>query len=387
MSNQPFPYYIEDWILWLGRSKDAQGNDIDFPYYKTWPVKLANYDVTFITRSTDSIRKGVGFTQRQLEMATKIVTKYQRQIQKKINRDVGYLSENTPHRLVLREVDRSFSLVEQGNYYHVKFPYDPKLVDRMHEFSSMGTGDFRWDKPRRQWNVAKTERNLALLADFVENCNQQAWYIAPSVAQHIAEINQVRSNPYLVIPHIELIDNSICVVNSNPSLDAGLAEHGFSLTNDIPNTVFSASSFGLSVGPILTKYLNTHYSSIVDALLLTQNEIFLKANSFESCLNISNLELFMKTICAKKWIFVNFMSGTEFSQVIDHAANIDVPGKKVFFTFNGMSRNGEKIMHEVYQEDLSDTVIIADNTSLLRRYLNTTVSPNAERLFFIFARK
>ena len=80
MSNQPFPYYIEDWILWLGRSKDDLGNDIDFPYYKSYPIKLANYDVTFINRSTENIRKGIGFTQRQLAMATKIVTKYQRQI-------------------------------------------------------------------------------------------------------------------------------------------------------------------------------------------------------------------------------------------------------------------------------------------------------------------
>ncbi len=383
MSKQPFPYFIEDWILWLGRSKDAQGNDIDFPYYKAWPVKLANYDVTFITRSNDSIRKGIGFTQRQQEMAVKIVTKYQRQIAQKLNRDVSYLAIDCPSRIELREVDRSFSVTENGNYYHVRFPYDPKLVDRMHKFASLSTGDFRWNKSQRQWNVARTERNLALIVDFVENHNRSAWHIDPAVALHIDTIDQVNRNPYSAIPHLELVGKSIQLLNGNPSLEQGLAAHGFNFNDDVANVVFRADCFGLAIGPILTAHVKTKYSDIADALLISQNEIRSKSKLLDSCLTVDNLEQFMTTIAADSWIFISFsLQTSKFAAMIDCAATANATGEKLFYAGRYRGRDSENFLKEVLSTDLSNSVIISDSVALLTSYMRNAAEPM--RQFYLF---
>lgn len=386
MSKQPFPYYIEDWILWLGRSKDAQGNDIDFPYYKAWPVKLANYDVTFITRSTDSIRKGVGFTQRQQEMAVKIVTKYQRQITQQLGHSVDYLKQHCPHRLVLREVDRSFSLTESSNYYHVRFPYDPPLVDRMHKFAALGTGDFRWDKNKRQWNIAQTERNLALIVDFIDNCNRSAWYVEPAIAQHITQIQLALADPYSAIPHLELVNDCIQVVNSTPGLTQGLSAHGFDLTGDIANLVFRADCFGLGIGPILTAQVKTQYSDIADALLITQNEIQSKSKLLDSCLTVDNLEQFMTTVAADSWIFISFsLKTSKFAAMIDRAVNINATGEKLFYTGGYRGRASEDFLKEVLSTDLSNSVVISDSVALLNSYMRNAAEPM--RQFYLFGEK
>ena len=386
MSKQPFPYYIEDWILWLGRSKDAQGNDIDFPYYKAWPVKLANYDVTFITRSTDSIRKGVGFTQRQQQMAVKIVTKYQRQITQQLGHSVDYLKQHCPHRLVLREVDRSFSLTESSNYYHVRFPYDPPLVDRMHKFAALGTGDFRWDKNKRQWNIARTERNLALIVDFIDNCNRSAWHVEPAIAQHIAQIQLAIADPYSAVPHLELVNDRIQVVNSTLGLTQGLADHGFDLTGDIANVVFRADCFGLGIGPILTAQVKTQYSDIADALLITQSEIQSKSKLLDRCLTVDNLEQFMTTVAADSWIFISFsMKTSKFAAMIDCAVNINATGEKLFYTGGYRERAGDDFLKEVLSTDLSNSVVISDSVALLNSYMRNAAEPM--RQFYLFGEK
>lgn len=386
MSNQPFPYYIEDWILWLGRSKDDLGNDIDFPYYKSYPIKLANYDVTFINRSTENIRKGIGFTQRQLVMATKIVTKYQRQITQKINCDVGYLSTFCPQRLSTREVDRSFSVTESSNYYHVKFPYDPQLVDRMHKFAVLGTGDFRWSKLDRQWNIAKTERNLALIVDFIENCNKHAWHVDATTASHISKIKNILCNPYDAVPHIELVNDKIQVVNSNPSLDLGLATHGFDLNGDIANLVFRADCFGLAVGPILTQQVKAQYSNIADALLATQTEINTKSKLLDSCLTVDNIESFMTTVAVDYWIFISLSgSASLMNKMIAHAANINSTGEKLFYTGRYRSADGEDFIRNALSVGMHNSVVISDSVSLLNSFMRDTEEPL--RQFYLFGEK
>ena len=390
MNNQQFPYYIEDWILWLGRAKDALGNDIDFPYYKAWPVKLANYDVTFIIRSTDSIRKGIGFTQRQLVMATKIVTKYQRQITQKIGRDVGYLDEQCPHRLDLRDIDRSFSLNERGNHYQVKFPYDPQLVDRMHKFALLSTGDFRWDKANRQWNIARTERNLALIVDFMENHNQQAWHVSPSIVQHITAIEKVKLDPCSAIPHLDLVNGQVQVVNSNPHLAAGLAAHNFDFDDDIANLVIRADCFGLAVGPKLTEQVKTQYSNIADALLATQTEIQSQSKAFNSYLTLDNLEQFMTTVRADLWVFISSFSSkdSKFTAMADCAARCtNATGKKVFYEGRLLHKTVSDVNNSLTDIDdvnCTDTIVISDSVALLAKYCSQNRAIQPMRQFYLF---
>jgi hypothetical protein len=188
------------------------------------------------------------------------------------------------------------------------------------------------------------------------------------------------------MPHLELVNDRIQVVNSTLGLTQGLADHGFDLTGDIANVVFRADCFGLGIGPILTAQVKTQYSDIADALLITQSEIQSKSKLLDSCLTVDNLEQFMTTVAADSWIFISFsMKTSKFAAMIDCAVNINATGEKLFYTGGYRERAGDDFLKEVLSTDLSNSVVISDSVALLNSYMRNAAEPM--RQFYLFGEK
>lgn len=386
MSKQ-FPYFIEDWILWMASKRDDLGNEIDFSYYRKPPIKLANYDVSFINRSADGIERGMGFTERQLHAAAKIIAKYQRQIVDKINKDPVYLTETDvpPHRLAVREVDRSFSVRKHQNYYEVRFPYNPVMVDAMHKLSAHSTGDYNWNKSMRCWHVGLTEPNLALLRDFVRSHKNHSWSVDAETRFDFANVDSIRADELAHVPYLDLNDHDkLTAFNTNPHLKAAL-DADFDWNQDLVNAAFRADNYGLRVGPKLTNHIKTHYSNIHKAVLATQAEIFTRSKSLDTNLRINDLEQFMKTIHADRWIFVSFEYGAGLSVMAEEAINIEVPGEKLFYHNSGT--NKFDFFEELKGEDMSNTVVFTDGGLLISRVVPSLLSRPLLRTIYLYGHK
>lgn len=377
----PFPYYIEDWIHWFAKRKDDLGNEIDFPYYKAWPIKLANYDIQFIIRSSDGFIRGVGLTNRQVETAVKIITKYKRQIKQKIDRDIDYIAIDKPLILPIRKVDRSFSIKTLDNYYIVCFPYNPNLVESMHKIAARSSGDFRWDKCRREWVVSKTERNLFLLYQFIhEHSNHvQYWNLDKKIQDHLNIVEEVCNDPEKHRPTLELCNNELVVVNSNKHLDNALKDVDFS---NIPNAVFCADRYGLFVGKNLKNYVEEHYTNISKALTTPQHIILEKMVRLGTFIDITKVEQLMQTVDVDHWVFISYnaMSKRE-SSLINTAINIDTTSEKIFYSSHRSSF--DDFLAEIIAINSKSMVIFVENLVLARRIIASPLMHSALKVLYL----
>ena len=383
MESKPFPYYIEDWILWLGNKRDNSGNTIDFSYYRTPPVKLANYDVGFVNRSAEAIDRGTGFTERQLATAKKIVTKYRRQILTRIKNDPEYLNVPglPPHRLEIREVNRSFTVNKLTDCYEVRFPYNPQMVDGMFRLSMRGTNPYDWDKENRVWRIGLTEINLNLLRSFVSKHSAHGWYIDAATQDDFAEVDAIQADPLAYVPYIDLdFYGKPAAFNTNPHLKDVLAAK-FDWNQDPANAAFRADCYGMRVGPKLTNYIETYYSKIHAALLTSQHDIYDLSQSLDCCLTTENLAEFMRTVQAKYWVFVSFGDSKRLGCMMETAMDVEVAGEKLFFTGRSFKND---IIYEINSLNSREMVLFTDNTMMMKRLAPALMRSAPLRLIYLY---
>lgn len=364
----------------MGSKRDDLGNEIDFPYYRTPPIKLANYDVSFVNRSAEAIGRSTGFTDRQLGTAAKIVAKYQRQISSKLGIDIGYLTElpHPPHRLDIREVDRSFNIRKHSDHYAVQFPYNPAMVDAMHRLSARGTGDYSWNKTAHAWHIGPTEPNLASLREFVQSHNSHSWGIDAATQKDFAAVDAALGNIYAHVPYLELTDTGLTVFNSNSSLDAAL--NSFDFDQDLANAAFSADNYGLHIGPNLTEAVQQQHPAIANILLASQRQLIEDTKTLEVKVHAGTLEQFMKTVHCDHWIFANYDGrGHNISEI---AVNIDVPGEKIFVTHSKQQAVAD-IVDDLNRSGQQRIVVLCDNSMLTTRLWHVLLSKHISRLIYM----
>jgi hypothetical protein len=117
-------------------------------------------------------------TERQGELACKIILKYERQLAAK-GVDVGPIN-NPVWRISLRHMDYSKSLSLKDNQLVLKFPYDTSLINGIKDFQKESQGNVKFDRDTKEWNVALTEFNLSWLHTWAK---QSGFEIDPAVTK------------------------------------------------------------------------------------------------------------------------------------------------------------------------------------------------------------
>ena len=130
-------------------------------------VSLARYDTDVLNSMSTTVNEGRALTERQGELAVKIVVKYKRQLA--VNGvDVAPVEENAQWRLPLRKMDYSRKLNVSGDVIVLSFPYSTELIDELRNFRRESQGGGEWDKENKQWRFALTEYNLVWLTTWAE---------------------------------------------------------------------------------------------------------------------------------------------------------------------------------------------------------------------------
>ena len=122
-------------------------------------ISLARYDVNFLDSVTDGTLGGNSLTDRQAELAIKIVGKYTRQLHAQ-GVDIGTILERPVYRKPLRMIDRRRMVELNDGEIWVRFSFDQKLIEYIRENSKDSQGRVRFDKEQRAWRIAYTEYNL-----------------------------------------------------------------------------------------------------------------------------------------------------------------------------------------------------------------------------------
>jgi len=158
--------YLEDYLEFIGGYRTMAGN---LNYVGTPNVRLANYDQNIVNTLGYQTSTGNGLTDRQYELAKKIVYKYRKQLQLK-----GIaMPEQLELRIPIRHVDRSQTLTydEASNQLLVRFPYNDTLVQSIRGLVSLSCGEFAFDRDSKAWRSDCTLPNLVWLVQWAQNNN------------------------------------------------------------------------------------------------------------------------------------------------------------------------------------------------------------------------
>lgn len=174
--------YLEDYLEFIGGYRDATGKTSSWSMSQ---VRLANYDRTVVDSLANQTISGRGLTDRQHQLAIKIVNKYRRQCSK-----LGVTVPESPLlRIPIRQIDRSQTIEHDvdNNQFLVKFRYDDKLVSELRQFSESSCGHVLFDREHMAWRVGLSQPNLMWIWSWAKDRNFELRFDPVALSQELSE--------------------------------------------------------------------------------------------------------------------------------------------------------------------------------------------------------
>jgi hypothetical protein len=162
-----FPY-VEDYIEIINGDRNPDTGKL-YGLFDNTPavIKLARYDVSIIASMSHATQEAKSLTDRQAELACKLVLKYRKQLTA-IGIDVAPV-ETPKYRLGTRTIDRRLIAELDDTVIVLRFPYDVKLIDSVRELSKLSQGKWSFDGASKSWRIAATETNIIAAVGFARN--------------------------------------------------------------------------------------------------------------------------------------------------------------------------------------------------------------------------
>lgn len=164
--------HVEDYLELIAGLRDTKtgklnSSSLSYLLMFTDPIiSLARYDVSVLDNMVTSISNNVGLTERQAQLACRIILKYRRQLQK-LEIDVTPV-ENPVYRIPLRSMDYSCRIELINDHIHVRFPFDDERITQIREFSKISQGSVRWSREDRHWVAQLSEFNVNWLVSWAK---------------------------------------------------------------------------------------------------------------------------------------------------------------------------------------------------------------------------
>lgn len=273
--------YIEDFIEFLFGSMDANGAPTNRSLYSpVSPINLASYDRNPITSMANfCVRARINkletcLTDRQHELARKIIFKYRRQFLA-----TGITlpeNEELPSRHGIRPIDRSRHLKYDPDEktIELKFPYDPRKITDLHDHATKSAGRFAWSNSAKLWSADLTEGNLALILKLFKDEDLKVDELLEPILT-----DMLKASP-TDLPSFEVRDNMMVLPNCHPRVAEYLESKGWR-AGDIENLAYwtsHAASMELRIDSSVDAILLQKYSELAVSIIKTR-KIALPSNN------------------------------------------------------------------------------------------------------------
>jgi hypothetical protein len=217
--------YIEDYIEFIAGYREINGTKLSTWNGKPSPVSLARYDVGIVESFAHQLDDGKAFTDKQAELAMKIVLKYRKQLS---SLEVEIPEPVPGYRLGIRQVDRTKRISIIDNKLIIKFPYDTDLITLMKVQLKESQGSVEFDTDNKVWCLGITENNINYAITMGRANNFE---IADEVQTLFDKIIEAEQTPFV----IELVKDGeqYRITNCPDSLDNYILEKlgGYGLNN------------------------------------------------------------------------------------------------------------------------------------------------------------
>ena len=242
-------------------------------------VSLARYDVNFLDSVTDATLGGAALTDRQAELALRIISKYARQLTSQ-QISIDAITQVPAYRKPLRIIDRSKRVDIKNGDILIQFPYEQKLIDSIREQAKDSQGRVRFDKEAKAWKVGLTEYNVNWVHAFAE---QHQFSIGTDLSDAMQQIINVEHDRYAI--ELVLKDNSLHIINATASMleYLGNESNQFDIS-ELAQLVDQSSVVGYTVHDAVSDLYNQQYGSDISIMLRSRTYDFKEHNwpDFES---------------------------------------------------------------------------------------------------------
>ena len=228
------------------------------------PVALARYDVNIVHSLAESTVDGKALTDKQAELAIRLVSKYRKQFSK-LNVDVNPSVENPKFRHPVRLVDRSKAVYIKDNKIILKFPYDKELVGKTSAAAKESKGFFKFDYDLKEWHLAITESNV----NWVCSLKTQGFDISTEVLDLMQLVLDCEKDEYKIELCYSAEKNTVTITNAEPALLQYVENNLGGLSKDNLLKLADYSSLcGYTVNSTICRELeNTHGSLLTEFIL------------------------------------------------------------------------------------------------------------------------
>ena len=247
--------YVEEYLEVIGGQIDPVTKKRVSNWFSSFEpiISLARYDVKVLESMVITVSQKEPLTERQAELACKIILNYRRQLASK-QIDVSPV-ENPKWKIPLRKMDYSKRLNLANDKIAVKFPFNSDLIESIKVFTKESQGSSTWNRENKIWEIALTEYNLSWLMAWAQ---LHTFEIDPELTKLMTQLTQVEKTGYAI--ELYLVGDSVNISNAPASLLEYINNHigGLHMDN-LLHLVDSAPILGYTINKDLAQALVTEY--------------------------------------------------------------------------------------------------------------------------------
>jgi hypothetical protein len=260
--------YVEEYLEVINGDRDPNTGKIYGLFDSTPPiVSLARYDVQVLASMSSATQSGRALTDRQAELAVKIIQKYRKQLEK-LDIDIAPI-ESPQFRLGVRTIDRRRLLYIQDDHIVLQFPYDTKLIDDLRDLAKLSQGAWKFAAGPKAWRLAITETNVIAANGFAEN---HEFEVSEEFKTYVQEVVRCEQMPYAI--KLVQTDTGLAIQNAPRSLTEAVNNYcGFD-TSNIETLVDNSAIYGFTVDENIVQAIATKYSPRMCNLMTAQESKF-----------------------------------------------------------------------------------------------------------------
>jgi ribosomal protein S17E len=204
-----------------------------------------SWDANAIRDMKFQIGSGIGFTQKQANLAIALLNKYKQKLDKSFKTDVDQYIKSPYYKILIRaaviKYPKRMFLQDNDQYKKVilvQFPYNKDLVNQINKFKTESS-DIIWDKPKSSWVFPLNEDNLLFLYDIADRQNFQ---IDEKIDDYFSQISNIVENIGSLVPMLVLDQDGYATI-------ANLSEYAVNIsrTKDLTGAIFQSRKLGVRI--------------------------------------------------------------------------------------------------------------------------------------------
>jgi hypothetical protein len=249
---------VEDYLELIAGYRDVvTGLRRPLVYFFSPIINLARYDTSVLDSMSQATIDSKALTERQGELAIKIIVKYKKQLAQKLI-DVAPIENAPVFRVVPRKMDYRRLISIKNDKLTAKFPYDTRLIDSIRSFKRDSQGHCDFDIPSKEWQFAMTEYNLSWLHTLATG-NQ--FEIDPEITQLVEKLTDCEKTPFAIELYVD--GDKLNIRNCPAGLHEYITEKlgGFGLEN-LEKLADSAGELGYTIEADLAAALSAQYGKL-----------------------------------------------------------------------------------------------------------------------------